>query len=413
MAENIDSLTSQPSESGRLIEAFNAYSEFGGEELIADKILGLLSEKYEVESIRWHSADWKGAQAPGKLMQIAKMFYNRDSMQRLRNAAEAGPIRAIIAHNVYPIGSPSFYLEARRQQIPVIQFIHNFRPFSVNGTLWTGTSIAASSLDGNYGEEIRLGSWQGSKVKSALFAMMLKWLHFSGALDSVKCWIAISDFMREKFIHAGIAPERIVTLKHYWEPSAQPANLSDGGYYLFIGRLVVEKGVKVLIEAWKQLENQLGEKCPPLVVAGTGDLEEYVVNEAERSDRIEYRGYVSGQAKSDLISGARALLAPSIWWEPLGLVTYEAYDNCKPMLAAASGGLSETVEDGVTGLTYQPNDSGALAEAIVRLEDYSAAERREMGMAGHKWLSLNASKEEWLKKIQKILVNVSQREYQL
>ncbi len=47
------------------------------------------------------------------------------------------------------------------------------------------------------------------------------------------------------------------------------------------------------------------------------------------------------------------MLAPSVWWEPLGLVTYEAYDYGKPMLAARSGGLSETVVAGLTGFLHE------------------------------------------------------------
>ena len=102
-------------------------------------------------------------------------------------------------------------------------------------------------------------------------------------------------------------------------------------------------------------------------------------------------------------------MAPSVWWEPLGLVTYEAYDYGKPMLAAASGGLTETVEDGVTGLLHQPGDAEDLARTVVEMESKSTLERKEMGLQGREWLLREASYGDWTRQLENLIVDVQRK----
>jgi glycosyltransferase involved in cell wall biosynthesis len=103
------------------------------------------------------------------------------------------------------------------------------------------------------------------------------------------------------------------------------------------------------------------------------------------------------------LTNCRALLAPSTWWEPLGLVTYEAYDFKKPMFAAASGGLSETVEHGRTGYLHEPGDARQLAEQVVAFEQLPGSRRLEMGREGRRWLEQNALPSAWHDDFRQIL----------
>jgi glycosyltransferase involved in cell wall biosynthesis len=64
---------------------------------------------------------------------------------------------------------------------------------------------------------------------------------------------------------------------------------------------------------------------------------------------------------------AIAGVVPSAWQEPFGIVALEAMDAGVPVVASATGGLAEVVDDGETGLLVPPGDAGALADAIGRL----------------------------------------------
>jgi glycosyltransferase involved in cell wall biosynthesis len=80
------------------------------------------------------------------------------------------------------------------------------------------------------------------------------------------------------------------------------------------------------------------------------------------------------------------MMVPSIWWEPLGLVVYEAYDFAKPVLAACSGGLIETVLGGETGLLHSPGCVDEMVRDVLAMEEMPAAQRSAMGAAGREWL---------------------------
>ena len=393
----------------KILQLFNRYRHRGGEEKSAERIFRHAGEGFEIDRLWWDSRDWDGPDGPGKLGQVRKMFCNEDSAAALRERIQSFGPDCLLCHNLYPVGSPSIYREALAAGVPVIQYVHNFRPFSVGGTLWTGTRVAEESLGGNYWAEVRTGAWQGSILKSGLFALVLRRLHKSGWLDAVKGWVGISDFMHDTLLRAGLPREQVFALRHSWDYRKTEPEWKDEGYYLYLARLVREKGVRTLLDSWEKLEEALGDSTPLLKVGGTGDEEQLVRAAAARSRKVEYVGYVDGDEKEKLIAGCRATLAPSEWWEPLGLVTYEAYDLGKPMLASASGGLTETVEHGVSGLLYESGSPAALAAVVQKMEAMSRDQRWQMGLAGREWLKEEADPTEWKECFEKIVRRVVAR----
>jgi glycosyltransferase involved in cell wall biosynthesis len=166
------------------------------------------------------------------------------------------------------------------------------------GTLWKAGRFFPEALRGGYWREVMAGAWQGSRVKSALMALALRRLQRSGWLRSVRRWIAISDFMRNQLVEAGLDPESIVTLRHSWDALAEAPREAEGDHYLFLGRLVEEKGLRCLLEAWERM----GERAPRLVVAGDGPMREFVEAAAARMPMVRAAGHVTGVEKTELLS---------------------------------------------------------------------------------------------------------------
>ena len=214
-------------------------------------------------------------------------------------------------------------------------------------------------------------------------------------LDCVDKWIAPSGFMRDKFTEAGIDPKKIFTLPHCWDAGSAEPDFDEGGHYLFLGRLVAEKGIMNLVDAWKTLELKLGDACPNLLIAGTGPEEDRLNELCAKLKRVSCVGFVDGERKTQLLRQCRALLVPSIWWEPLGLTAYEAYAAGRPVIGSNAGALQETVTDGVTGWSYQAGDAADLASVIQAAEFSGASERARRGKAGRDWLRENADPEKW------------------
>jgi len=377
----------------KILNIFNHYVEKGGEAQAVEAISEALSQISDLERCEFFSSDWIRSEAPAKWKQALWMIRNPESLRKLRGCERSFKSDVWLVHNVLPVGSTAIYPEAKRLGVPVIQYIHNFRPFSVNGYLWAGDRLAPGGLSKNYWQEIRHGAWQNSRGKTAWLALVLLLSHALGSWRGVKAWIAISDFMRQKFISAGVPPEKIFTLRHFWKPrSEERANY--GQHYLFLGRLTEAKGVNVLLDAWQILERKHGSSTPELIIGGDGPLRSVVVARVERMQSVTYAGQLSGAAKTEALSKARAVVVPSIWWEALGLVVYEAYDYSRPVLVARSGGLPEIVIHSETGLLHDPGNATQFAEQVMELES-DAQQCQEMGRRGRTWLQANANESDW------------------
>jgi glycosyltransferase involved in cell wall biosynthesis len=386
-----------------LLQVFNRYLHTGGEEKSVDRIFKHVSGRHEVSRCFFDSADWKQPGAPGVAGQAMRLFYNAESRRHFETAMNEHKPDVTLFHNLYPVASPSLYKAALKRRLPVIQYLHNFRPFCVSGTVYARGQILEEALRGDYWREVKFASWQGSVVKSAVFALMLKMLHASGWLESVKAWVAISEFMRDRLVAAGVPADRIFALRHSWDALPEAPAGGDGGCYLFLGRLVEVKGLEPLLKAWQVLRAQHGTRTPGLQIAGEGPLESMVRNHAATNPSVHYLGLISGDQKHEALRCCRALVVPSTWWEPLGLVTYEAYDFAKPVLAARSGGLIETVIPGTTGLLHEPGSVEGIVRDVLAMEARSAAERTAMGTAGREWLLREAGVKAWQDRFDEIV----------
>lgn len=390
-----------------VLDVFNRYRLAGGEEFAVGRIRAHLAQRHPVSVCEFDSKEWKGPGAPGKLSQAARLFYNPDGRRRFEAAIDAARPDIATFHNIYPVGSPALYRAAKKKGLPVVQFLHNYRPFSVGGSLYVKGQVQPEPLRGRYWGEVKEGAWMGSVSRSAVMAVLLKMLHRSRWLNSVHMWIAISDFMRQRLIEAGAVPaHRITTLHHAWDAMPQAPERQDAGYYLFLGRLIGEKGIPTLLQAWDILHHRLGKDTPRLHIAGEGPLSALVADHARTNPFVCALGQVGGESKKDQLLRCRAVVIPSVWWEPLGLVTYEAYDYAKPVLAARSGALEETVRHGDTGLLHLPGDAANLAQDVLDLEGASPTQRAALGASGRHWLRQETDPSVWLRRFEGIVENI-------
>lgn len=391
-----------PDPSYRLLQIFNRPLGGGGEELATREIAQILSKDSGFAEAIFQSAEWTGPQAPPRWKQAALTFYNPQAIRRLREAQEKTGAQAWILHNYIPVVSGGVFREAQRQRVPIIQYIHNFRPFSVSSYLWTGRLLNPAHWPANFVREICHGTWQDSRSRTAFLASFLAMLHLTRQFRAIKAWVAVSKFMREKFISAGVAPEAIFQLYNPWFTRCQEPDCPEGDYYLFLARLIEEKGTKVVVNAWNLLRRLRPDNPPRLIIGGDGPLTDWVKTAAAENPLIEYRGYVAGHEKHFLIRNSRASIVPSIWWEPSGYVAYEAYDFGKPVLAANSGGLTELVQHGQTGFHHTPGDAEQLARQVLEMDAHPEM-RRQMGANGRAWLAANTREEIWKKGFFKII----------
>lgn len=114
-----------------------------------------------------------------------------------------------------------------------------------------------------------------------------------------------------------------------WKPSYK-----HGDYYAFLGRITSLKGIDTIRALADYTEY-------PIVLHGQGDASQW------SHPMIEYRGPISGRKRSDFLSGARALLAPTVFTEPFCGMAVEAMLCGTPVISVNYGAMTETVQPGM------------------------------------------------------------------
>ena len=161
------------------------------------------------------------------------------------------------------------------------------------------------------------------------------------------------------------------------QPQLIPTGVSeDRKTILYVGRIVREKGIFTLLDAFEKLRKQ--GKDVSLVFAGEGPLKEDLAKEVLRrklNDRVKLAGFVDEKKLVSLYNSSDAFVLPS-HYEPFGMVALEAMASRVPVVVSDVGGLSEIVEDGITGVKVPAYNPSALAEGILRvLEDRELSEQ--------------------------------------
>ncbi len=138
----------------------------------------------------------------------------------------------------------------------------------------------------------------------------------------------------------------------------------DHQIVFYVGRVVYEKGIHVLIEAATRI--QATNPCIRFIVAGTGAYLEHSQQYAQDmgvADLFTFTGFVPDDERDSLFQVADVAVFPSLY-EPFGIVALEAMSYHCPVVVAATGGLQEVVQLHETGMTAHVGNPESLAWAI-------------------------------------------------
>lgn len=265
------------------------------------------------------------------------------------------------AHNTFPLISPAAYYAARSEGVPVVQTLHNYRLLCPNASFFRDGRPCEDCLQTPLPlPGVVHACYRGSRLASATVATMLSLHRAIGTWRrKVDIYIALTHTAREIFIRGGLPAERIFVKSNFL--AHDPGRgAHQGGYALFVGRLVNEKGLGTLIQAWDHLGAEI-----PVKVVGDGPLRDEVAKTARRHASFEWLGHLPHHEVIRLMQDARVLVFPSIWYEGgLPMVIAEAFATGLPAIASDIGNIAHIVQHKRTGLHVKPSDAHALASAI-------------------------------------------------
>ncbi|MGW4870132.1 glycosyltransferase [Streptomyces chartreusis] len=366
-----------------------ASAQPSGENKVVDQEVELLrAAGHQVELFERRSDDIADRSLLGKAALPFLVPWNPAVRTELAARLRAERPDVVHVHNVFPLLSPAVLAACADAGVPAVATLHNYTQVCPPGTLQrdgrpcTECVGSAAPLPA-----VRHGCYRDSRLATVPLAVSLS-VNRRRWWSGVERFLCISAAQRDVLVRAGMPAERLV-VKHNFVPDPEDRRSGTGEHVLYLGRLAEAKGVRLLMTAWDELA-AAGGVGVPLVIAGTGPLEQEVTAWAAGRDDVRYVGLYDTAECRKAIARSVAVVAPSTWLEAFGLVVVEAMAAGVPVVAAGHGAFVELVEDGVTGLLHRPGEPGSLASCIRRIAA-GPDRNREMGRAARRRYELGFS----------------------
>jgi len=365
-------LASASTEDMQILFAHNEYGAPSGEEQAVDSISGLLAAKGHTVFRMLRSS--RGVEG---FCQKARAFfsgvYSREARQQMANTLDQHHPDLVQVQNLYPFLSPSIFKPCRQRGVPVVMRCPNYRLFCPSGLHLSHGQVCERCLGGKeYWCVLR--NCENDGFKSLGYALRNAVARITRSiLDNVSIFIVLSQFQKQRFIHAGIPAHRLEILPNVVPQVAGACTEQLGDVITFVGRASPEKGIGDFVSAARRLPDL------PFAVAGATDRVPDLV--ASSPPNVRWLGFLKEKELNEAYTRSRVLVFPFRWFEGFPNVITHSMALQRPVLASRIGAVPEIVDEGRTGLLF---DTGNVDDLVTKLRTLYAdkARCREMGAAG-------------------------------
>ena len=344
----------------KVLMVHNRYQQRGGEDAVVDAEARLLA----ANGIDVQRFDADNDAITGLVTKIqvslGQFGLPTAAQSRFKSALSEFQPDVVHVHNWFPTLSPSLFNICSRENVPVVHTLHNYRLLCVNATLFRDGKVCEDCINTTFRtpgiiHSCYRGSAAGSAVATA--GMLTHW-SIGTWRQSIDRFVALTEFARHKLVEGGLPADKVVVKPNFIDPDPG-AGTGRGGYFLFVGRLTEEKGLRVLLECWRH-----GQDLPKLKIAGTGPLENEVRAAVATMHNVEWLGARSSEEVLGLMADASALLCPSQWYEGMPRVVIESLAVGTPIIASSIGCYPEIIVEGETGSLFPTGDAIALRSRL-------------------------------------------------
>ena len=363
----------------KILIVHNSYQIYGGEDSVVENESTMLADGHIVKKIILNNDDIT------TLFDKVRVFFGttfsfRRYNEFLKVLSSFNP-DVVHVHNYFPLISPSVFYACNKAKIPVVHTLHNFRAVCPTATLMYDNKIDERSLIGSPWWTVFKKVYRGSYLGTFVLSLMV-YLH-----KKIKTWhlphlyyIWLTEFARTKYQEAGWPVSKIFVKPNFLQSSicydgGDKDHIKNNAYGVYVGRLSEEKGISHLLEAWNH------DLSTSLTVIGDGPLSKLLVNSG--NSLINYIGRQNKTQVLECVRKANFLVMASVWYEGFPMVIVESFACGTPVFCPRLGSMEEVVEDGVTGLLFDPGNSSDLAAKVKWMES-NPAKVREMAKNARK-----------------------------
>jgi glycosyltransferase involved in cell wall biosynthesis len=359
----------------RVLILHNYYLQNGGEDSVVQNEYDTLKKNgFEVFLLKFNNKNYSKLNLFKFIFALDSIF-SFISFVKVFIILKLKNIDILHVHNFYYSATPSVFWAAKLAGVKSIHTIHNYRLFCLNAMFFRDNKICFECKNvQSFTPGIKYKCFKNSFFASVILSITIKLNKLIPTFNKmVDKYIVVNLFTKNLLIQNDIPKEKIIFKANYLPDTYinKIEKKDNKDYYFFAGRLSHEKGVRHLIETFNKINK-------PLIIAGDGDLRDYVLNNS--LSNIKYVGLKNKESIIELITDAKALIFPSIWIESMPMTIIESlYCGTIPIIATSIN-TKLMIDDRVNGILYDSNDPAGLENALVYFDSLNSNEKKQMSI---------------------------------
>lgn len=361
----------------RILILHNYYQHRGGEDIVVEQEATALRERgHEVIILSEHNK--RGIQG---IIQYGLYIYNNLISNKILHKVKAINPDIVHVHNLHYAIGPAIIRKLKKHKFPVVMTLHNFRLLCPSATLFYANQIHTESIEERFPwTAIKNKALDHSLLKTFLTAFTYR-LH-----DWMQTWQQVNYFFLLSSFSISIFKRSILSIKH--DKFVLKANAIDhiphplpqkefNSHYIYVGRLSEEKGIKSLLEAFKDITSEVR-------IYGDGPLRREVEKYAAKYPNIQFLGFKEKHLLVEEVNKANALLVPSICYESMPMGVLEAFAVGTPVLCSNLGILTQMITPKHTGLHFEANSPYSIRACIQQWNELPIDDKTRMSINCYK-----------------------------
>ncbi len=353
----------------RVLLVHNYYKIPGGEDRVVENEKRLLEKNGHVVFLYTRSnKELENSSLLQKLFLPLSSVFSWRTYREIKGLIQKERIDVVHVHNTLTLISPSVYYGAFACGVPVVQTIHNFRLLCPAATFVRNGRICEDCVEQGLGCAIRHGCYRNSRPQTLVSAAVLRLHRLFGTYRRL-FYICLTEFNKEKLLLLNqiwknmVKWQKLFVKSNFiWRPETRERKKKE--QYVYVGRLDEIKGIRFLLETWRDLPDK------KLMICGSGPEEAWIRTyiRDHQMHQVEFLGQLPHEEALRVIGESKALVMPTLWYEGQSLVLLESYAVGTPVLASDLGNAGKVVIPGVTGYRFAPGNSEALRKAVKKID---------------------------------------------